>query len=137
MWPHAGTELRRCCCPRAGNSDPPPSHPLPSCTARSQRASQTPLEVPPPALTPASGVPHAATPSCPRYTPGVDMWSLGCILGEMLRGRPLFPGTSTLHQLELILEAVPPPSEEGEPVLRPVGARDTEGQSTQLWKDST
>ncbi|XP_072805995.1 mitogen-activated protein kinase 15 isoform X3 [Vicugna pacos] len=46
------------------------------------------------------------------YTPGVDMWSLGCILGEMLRGRPLFPGTSTLHQLELILETIPPPSEE-------------------------
>ncbi|XP_011373247.1 mitogen-activated protein kinase 15 [Pteropus vampyrus] len=46
------------------------------------------------------------------YTPGVDMWSLGCILGEMLRGRPLFPGTSTLHQLELVLDAVPPPSEE-------------------------
>lgn len=40
------------------------------------------------------------------------MWSLGCILGEMLRGRPLFPGTSTLHQLELILEAIPPPSKE-------------------------
>ncbi|KAF6269714.1 hypothetical protein mRhiFer1_009693 [Rhinolophus ferrumequinum] len=47
------------------------------------------------------------------YTPGVDMWSLGCILGEMLRGRPLFPGTSTLHQLELILNTIPPPSEEG------------------------
>nr|XP_031295665.1 mitogen-activated protein kinase 15 isoform X2 [Camelus dromedarius] len=46
------------------------------------------------------------------YTPGVDMWSLGCILGEMLRGRPLFPGTSTLHQLELILGTIPPPSEE-------------------------
>ncbi|XP_030897289.1 mitogen-activated protein kinase 15 isoform X5 [Leptonychotes weddellii] len=49
------------------------------------------------------------------YTPGVDMWSLGCILGEMLRGRPLFPGTSTLHQLELILETIPPPSKEGSP----------------------
>uniref|UniRef100_A0A667HKX9 Mitogen-activated protein kinase 15 n=1 Tax=Lynx canadensis TaxID=61383 RepID=A0A667HKX9_LYNCA len=46
------------------------------------------------------------------YTPGVDMWSLGCVLGEMLRGRPLFPGTSTLHQLELILETIPPPSKE-------------------------
>uniref|UniRef100_A0A8C6E8V1 Mitogen-activated protein kinase 15 n=1 Tax=Moschus moschiferus TaxID=68415 RepID=A0A8C6E8V1_MOSMO len=46
------------------------------------------------------------------YTPGVDMWSLGCILGEMLRGRPLFPGSSTLHQLELILAAIPPPSKE-------------------------
>lgn len=46
------------------------------------------------------------------------MWSLGCILGEMLQGRPLFPGTSTLHQLELILEAIPPPSKEGERVGR-------------------
>ncbi|XP_064220890.1 mitogen-activated protein kinase 15-like [Aotus nancymaae] len=47
-----------------------------------------------------------------RYTLGVDTWSLGCILAEMLRGKPLFPGTSTLHQLELILETIPPPSEE-------------------------
>nr|KAF6270810.1 mitogen-activated protein kinase 15 [Myotis myotis] len=46
------------------------------------------------------------------YTPGVDMWSLGCILGEMLRGKPLFPGTSTLHQLELILQTIPPPAQE-------------------------
>nr|XP_042120923.1 mitogen-activated protein kinase 15 isoform X4 [Peromyscus maniculatus bairdii] len=46
------------------------------------------------------------------YTPGVDMWSLGCILGEMLRGQPLFPGTSTFHQLELILETIPLPSTE-------------------------
>ncbi|XP_036904782.1 mitogen-activated protein kinase 15 isoform X2 [Sturnira hondurensis] len=46
------------------------------------------------------------------YTPGVDMWSLGCILGEMLRGRPLFPGRSTLHQLELILQTIPSPSKE-------------------------
>ena len=63
------------------------------------------------------------------------MWSLGCILGEMLAGRPLFPGASTLHQLELILEAIPPPSEEGEHVCGgPPGTRDTEGQSTQLWE---
>ncbi|XP_036597713.1 mitogen-activated protein kinase 15 [Trichosurus vulpecula] len=47
-----------------------------------------------------------------RYTQGVDMWSLGCILGEMLLGRPLFPGTSTLNQLELILAAIPAPSKE-------------------------
>ncbi|XP_076768365.1 mitogen-activated protein kinase 15 isoform X2 [Arvicanthis niloticus] len=46
------------------------------------------------------------------YTPGVDMWSLGCILGEMLRGQPLFPGTSTFNQLELILETIPLPSME-------------------------
>ncbi|XP_003802416.1 mitogen-activated protein kinase 15 [Otolemur garnettii] len=51
------------------------------------------------------------------YSPGVDMWSLGCVLGEMLRGQPLFPGTSTLHQLQLILETIPPPLAEDLPAL--------------------
>lgn len=35
----------------------------------------------------------------PRYTKGVDMWAVGCILGEMLSGRPTFPGTSTMNQV--------------------------------------
>ncbi|KAI4565626.1 hypothetical protein MJT46_009001 [Ovis ammon polii x Ovis aries] len=62
---------------------------------------------------PLSGLPEGPEGrALTEYTPGVDMWSLGCILGEMLRGRPLFPGTSTLHQLELILEAILPPSKE-------------------------
>ena len=26
-----------------------------------------------------------------RYTYGVDMWSVGCILGEMIHGKPIFP----------------------------------------------
>ena len=39
-----------------------------------------------------------------RYTKGVDMWSVGCILGEMLLGRPVFPGTSTMNQIEKIIE---------------------------------
>ena len=37
---------------------------------------------------------------CKKYTTGVDIWSLGCILGEMLLRRPLFPGNSTLDQVE-------------------------------------
>ncbi|XP_058034633.1 mitogen-activated protein kinase 15 isoform X1 [Ahaetulla prasina] len=46
------------------------------------------------------------------YTKGVDMWSIGCILGEMLLGKPLFPGTSTVNQIEQILRVIPPPSPE-------------------------
>lgn len=37
----------------------------------------------------------------PRYTKGVDIWAVGCILGEMLSGRPTFPGTSTMNQVYL------------------------------------
>ncbi|NWZ13413.1 MK15 kinase, partial [Agelaius phoeniceus] len=47
-----------------------------------------------------------------RYTKGVDMWSIGCILGEMLLGKPLFPGTSTMNQIEQILRVIPAPSPE-------------------------
>lgn len=31
------------------------------------------------------------------YTKAVDMWSVGCILGEMINGKPIFPGSSTLN----------------------------------------
>ncbi|NWI55317.1 MK15 kinase, partial [Calyptomena viridis] len=52
------------------------------------------------------------------YTKGVDMWSIGCILGEMLLGKPLFPGTSTMNQIEQILRVIPPPSLEGRTLLQ-------------------
>lgn len=79
------------------------------------------------------GSPNNTSPPCPRYTPGVDMWSLGRILGEM-RGGPC-PRHVHAHQLGLILEGIPPPSEDGERVCGgPLGTRDAEGQSTQLWE---
>lgn len=30
--------------------------------------------------------------SCDHYTAAIDMWSVGCILAELLGRRPLFPG---------------------------------------------
>jgi serine/threonine protein kinase len=27
-----------------------------------------------------------------EYTRAIDMWSVGCVLAEMLNGKPLFPG---------------------------------------------
>lgn len=38
------------------------------------------------------------------YTTGVDLWAVGCLLGEMILGSPVFPGTSTIDQIERILE---------------------------------
>ncbi|CAD8045125.1 unnamed protein product [Paramecium primaurelia] len=44
------------------------------------------------------------------YTKAVDMWSVGCILGEMINGKPIFPGSSTLNQIERIIEVIGRPS---------------------------
>ena len=45
------------------------------------------------------------------YGPAVDMWSAGCILAEMLEGRPLFQGQNHIDQLEVIFKLCgsPPP----------------------------
>lgn len=45
-----------------------------------------------------------------QYTPAVDMWAVGCVLGEMIVGRPLFRGTSTINQLQKIFEYVSKPT---------------------------
>ncbi len=33
-----------------------------------------------------------------RYTEGVDLWAVGCILGELLNSSPLFPGENDIDQ---------------------------------------
>eukprot|EP01137_Pigoraptor_chileana_P012966 Opistho-2@65886 len=45
-----------------------------------------------------------------RYTKGVDMWSAGCIMAELLIGKPLFPGASTPNQMDRIMEVLGRPS---------------------------
>lgn len=47
-----------------------------------------------------------------KYTKGVDIWSVGCILGELLAGKPMFPGTSTMNQLDRIIEVTGRPSQD-------------------------
>lgn len=54
-----------------------------------------------------------------RYTKGIDMWSLGCILGEMIRGKPIFQGSSTVDQIEKIVYTLPDITEQD---IKSVGA---------------
>lgn len=47
------------------------------------------------------------------YGKAVDMWSVGCILGELSDGQPLFPGESEIDQLFTIQKVLGPlPSEQ-------------------------
>lgn len=43
------------------------------------------------------------------YGMPIDMWSLGCILAELLTGYPLFPGENEQEQLACIMEVFGPP----------------------------
>lgn len=38
------------------------------------------------------------------YTESIDMWSLGCIVGELFLGLPMFPGTSEYNQIWKIVD---------------------------------
>ncbi|XP_076285199.1 cyclin-dependent kinase 4 isoform X1 [Lasioglossum baleicum] len=51
---------------------------------------------------------------CSYATP-VDIWSVGCILAELSRLQPLFPGTSEGDQLDRIFQVIGTPSQEDWP----------------------
>ena len=52
-----------------------------------------------------------------KYSTPVDLWSVGCIFGEMSSGRPLFPGTSDADQLSKIFKVLGTPSETSWPTM--------------------
>ena len=45
------------------------------------------------------------------YSTGVDMWSVGCILAEMILGRPVFCGESEIEQLLAIFRILGTPND--------------------------
>lgn len=50
--------------------------------------------------------------SCDTYDAGIDVWSVGCILAELLLRKPLFPGKDYIDQLKLIVATLGSPTEE-------------------------
>jgi len=45
------------------------------------------------------------------HTTAIDIWSAGCILGELLDHKPLLPGRSEIHQIDLILDLLGTPND--------------------------
>ncbi|XP_074285521.1 mitogen-activated protein kinase 3-like [Silene latifolia] len=46
-----------------------------------------------------------------NYTAAIDIWSVGCILMELMTRKPLFPGKDRDHQMRLVIELLGTPSE--------------------------
>ncbi|KAL6565923.1 Shaggy-related protein kinase theta [Orobanche hederae] len=47
-----------------------------------------------------------------EYTTAIDMWSAGCVMAELLLGKPLFPGESSVDQLVEIIKVLGTPTRE-------------------------
>ncbi|THC89786.1 hypothetical protein EYZ11_010749 [Aspergillus tanneri] len=71
-----------------------------------------------------------------RYDTEVDIWSTGCILAEMLAGKPLFPGIDSTEQLDMITELLGSPSTEA---VRGIGNEDTKRalENVPRWEHQT
>ena len=50
-----------------------------------------------------------------RYTTAIDMWGVGCVFGEMFKGKPIMAGSSDLHQAQMIFELVGSPNDQSMP----------------------
>ncbi|XP_019052834.1 PREDICTED: mitogen-activated protein kinase homolog NTF6-like, partial [Nelumbo nucifera] len=61
--------------------------------------------------------------NCSAYTAAIDIWSVGCILMEIIRREPLFPGNSHVQQLRLITEMIGSPDDSDLGFLRSDNAR--------------
>eukprot|EP00922_Rhytidocystis_sp_ex-Travisia-forbesii_P052954 GHVS01078544.1.p1 GENE.GHVS01078544.1~~GHVS01078544.1.p1 ORF type:complete len:320 (-),score=21.95 GHVS01078544.1:724-1683(-) len=46
------------------------------------------------------------------YTTAIDIWSMGCVMAEMILGQPLFPGESGVDQLVEIIKVLGTPTRE-------------------------
>ncbi|KAF8074985.1 kinase-like protein [Lyophyllum atratum] len=54
-----------------------------------------------------------------RYNTAIDVWSIGCILGELLLGKPLFKGKDYVDQLNKVLDVLGTPDEK---VIKKIGS---------------
>ncbi|KAL6979556.1 Mitogen-activated protein kinase 6 [Sarracenia purpurea var. burkii] len=61
--------------------------------------------------------------NCSEYTAAIDIWSVGCILGEIATREPLFPGKDYVQQLKLITELLGSPDETSLGFVRSDNAR--------------
>ncbi|EDN06506.1 hypothetical protein HCAG_03109 [Histoplasma mississippiense (nom. inval.)] len=50
-----------------------------------------------------------------KYTTAIDMWGVGCVFGEMFKGKPILAGSSDINQAHLIFSLVGTPTEENMP----------------------
>jgi serine/threonine protein kinase len=71
---------------------------------------------------------------CNKYTSAIDIWSVGCILAELIGRKPLFPGDDYLQQIQLIVNVIGQPSQTDLDSLKDQGDSE-EGAAVRYLRD--
>ena len=61
---------------------------------------------------------------CEQYTTQIDLWAAGCIMGELVKRRPMFPGSNAYRQIDLITNFTGTPSQSSIDKMRNAKARE-------------
>ena len=54
-----------------------------------------------------------------EYTTQIDVWSIGCVIAELVLGQPIFPGDSSVDQLVEIIKILGTPSKNQILIMNP------------------
>lgn len=54
-----------------------------------------------------------------NYTTSIDVWSVGCVIAELMLGQPIFPGESGVDQLVEIIKILGTPTKEQIQAMNP------------------
>jgi glycogen synthase kinase 3 beta len=53
------------------------------------------------------------------YTTAIDVWSIGCVMAELLLGTPMFPGSSAVDQLVEVIQVLGSPTKKQMNAMNP------------------
>merc|ERR1711974_122693 len=53
-----------------------------------------------------------------EYDNAIDIWAIGCLMAELYRLTPLFPGANETEQLNMIIKVLEPNSNQNIPMLK-------------------
>ena len=72
-----------------------------------------------------------------NYTTQVDVWSMGCVIAELVLNRPLFPGKSATDQFMEIIKVLGTPTSEQIKIMRgkPINVNKLPKENKKKWKD--
>lgn len=72
-----------------------------------------------------------------EYSTSFDVWAVGCVLGEIIARKPIFPGSSTMNQLECILKVTGCPTPEDIKAMKTQSEKESKSMIDQILKDDT